>query len=310
MKNTRYDLLTITSDPYYLDEYGSGAHRRQVVDCVCDCGNTRTIKVQELKKLKIKSCSQWCPIRKQMVSTKETVECPNCQKIFDRCPSRQAKYCSFQCSVEHKKFDIINDFSEITSESSYWLGFIFGDGSVDKKYMNLQVGLSKKDEDHLIKLSEYIYGTDRVYKYDTKSLLRVNNPILVNNLKTKGVTNNKTYSQTIPIPKIFQYDFIRGFIDADGWAGVRTIYNKKYKKEYYNPHIGLCSYLKGSLIEVCEALDFKGKKILKKKNQELYEVRWSSKNDVLDILTKLKIFDQSTIKLNRKWDKLNEYYRV
>lgn len=310
MKNTKYDLLTVISDPYYLEEYGCGSHRRQVIDCICDCGKKRTIQIQQLKKLKIKSCSQGCPVRKQVASTKETIRCLNCKEMVKRSPSRKAKYCSHQCSIEHKRFDIINNFSEITPESSYWLGFIFGDGSVNKNYTTLQVGLSKTDEDHLIKLSNYIYGVDRVYKYKTKSLLRVANPYLVDNLKNNGIINRKTYDQIIPVPKTHQYDFIRGFIDADGWVGIKTIYNKRYRKEYRYPNIGVCSYLKDTLTEVCDTLGFKSKRIYKKKNQELYDVRWSAKNDVLEILTKLNTFDENTIKLNRKWDKVNEYYRT
>ena len=35
-----------------------------------------------------------------------------------------------------------------------------------------------------------------------------------------------------------------------------------------------------------------------------------NRTKTLEILTKLNTFDENTIKLNRKWDKVNEYYRT
>lgn len=232
----------------------------------------------------------------------ETIVCSNCSKPFLIEPFRKAKYCSFECSVLHRKFQIINDFSELTSESSYWAGFLFGDGSIDMN-QKVQVCLSNLDGGynltHLKKLSEYVYGQNRVNEYDTRIHLQFKTDNLLENLGKFGIIPNKTHNGHMVLPDRFKHDFIRGYFDADGWCSVRKQLNKKYNKYYDNNSIGLCSYLSKNLEIVTQYLPKTN--ITKKKTQELYEVRWASKNKLLECYKTLN----GVLRLESKWEKFD-----
>lgn len=113
-----------------------------------------------------------------------------------------------------------------TEEKAYWLGFIFADGCVFKN--RLQIVLSGKDKQHLIKFSEFIsngklkvnqhYVRDKDKCFDACSITVVSNRV-VQNLKDKGVSSNKSLNTNIifsKIPEEILKHFWRGYFDGDG----------------------------------------------------------------------------------------------
>jgi intein/homing endonuclease len=116
-------------------------------------------------------------------------------------------------------------FSDINStEKSYWLGFIYGDGWVmlDRGVLQDSFGIEIIDRDHLVKLLNAIESDHTLTEKEkeTKNTygFSIDNDNFVKHLVDKGVTSNKTFEPTLPELKSssFRAAFIRGLFDADG----------------------------------------------------------------------------------------------
>jgi hypothetical protein len=60
----KYKKLTVSSEPYYIYGRGTTNHRRQHVDCVCECSNVREfVQCSYIKNANIFGyCSHECPL--------------------------------------------------------------------------------------------------------------------------------------------------------------------------------------------------------------------------------------------------------
>jgi hypothetical protein len=177
---------------------------------------------------------------------------------------------------------------------------LFGDGSVDIN-SKLQVCLSnnKYNKQLLSGLSNYIYKHDHTITYEARIFLQINSIILCDNLKKHfNITPNKTYMSAMKIPTEYSRDFIRGFFDADGWITIGRQYNHKYKKYYPRYCWGVCSYLLSNMLEIQKNIPIKTH-ILKKKNQELFELRTGSFFEIKS-LSDFLYYDPSVLCLENK----------
>jgi DNA-binding transcriptional regulator WhiA len=115
-------------------------------------------------------------------------------------------------------------FNELNEKSSYWLGFLYADGSVrmkDGKSGELRVKLKDTDKEHIEKFLKDI-ECDKPIKCGVEGKSKfcsvtVYSNLLVNRLFDLGCVNNKT--QKIRLPKLnepFMSHFIRGYFDGDG----------------------------------------------------------------------------------------------
>ena len=124
------------------------------------------------------------------------------------------------------------------SEKAYWLGFLYADGSIVRFYnknnevrtYSLELGLARKDEDHIYKFKEaieseapvlerstFLKKTNKEYK---SSRMTIYNKDICLSLIEKGCVPDKASSIRFPntniLPEEFQVDFIRGYFDGDG----------------------------------------------------------------------------------------------
>jgi intein-encoded DNA endonuclease-like protein len=129
--------------------------------------------------------------------------------------------------VNHSYFNVID-----SEESAYWLGFLYADGCVrkNKSGSQVQLKLSIKDEEHLIKFkhnlnseSKILYHTSKtktkkgVDSFSNNCALRVNSNVLVNDLINQGCVPRKTFTIEKPnIDEKYFRHFLRGFYDGDG----------------------------------------------------------------------------------------------
>lgn len=131
-----------------------------------------------------------------------------------------------------KKYFVNENFFENidSEEKAYWLGFIYADGFIEskRKYGNQKFGitLSSVDENHLVKLNDCLNSTYPILKYIGSgynekgefSKLLITSQKLVDDLKSKGVLENKT--KILKYPNFLRTDlephFIRGYLDGDG----------------------------------------------------------------------------------------------
>lgn len=112
-------------------------------------------------------------------------------------------------------------FSKINSEEkAYWLGFIFGDGSIDIKRNTLTIKLNIKDKNHLEKFRLFAKTNKPISKEDKTHCVSLTlvSKLLIKDLLKYNVVPNKTHKD-ISAPNIHQnllIHFYRGLLDSDG----------------------------------------------------------------------------------------------
>lgn len=145
------------------------------------------------------------------------------------------------------KFDMFRVID--TEEKAYWLGFIYGDGSVDN--YSLRIEISNKDKEHLDKFKAFM-GSNNIIKETKKGCSRITlcSKELVRDLGKYGVVKNKTYKdiRTPNIPKDLIIHFYRGILDSDGWIC------RNFSKGHLRGIIGFSSYKKTILLEILNFL--------------------------------------------------------
>ena len=131
-----------------------------------------------------------------------------------------------------KKIKVFNEsvFDKIdTEEKAYWLGFLYADGSMNRKRYTLEVSLAEKDRDHLIKLCDFL-GLDRKYikakkvklgdKIFEANRLEVFSKRNFENLERLGCPPRKSLTLLFPdsskVPAHLLVHFMRGYFDGDG----------------------------------------------------------------------------------------------
>lgn len=199
---------------------------------------------------------------------------------------------------------VLNNFFEKieSSESAYWLGFIFADGSVtydpnikSKQPYKLEIGLCAKDKEHLYKFKKFI-GTDKKIEYREKSnsyRITISSKKLAINLCNLGIVKNKTYKNSIKkvlnnVPDIYFKDFLKGYTDGDG-----SIFKKGI--------VSYTAYDVNTIVKILEKVPFKLE----------YKTYITSNRSPRICVTKSKywkkllnyIYKNSTLHLDRKYER-------
>lgn len=192
----------------------------------------------------------------------------------------------------------VNSFDIITKSSAYWLGFIWGDGSVNDR--SLRVKLSIKDLKHLEKLKSFLESTHSIQIYDGAACLEISNSKLVDKLNEYGIIPNKTYNSDFKLTLLSKETiphFWRGFFDADG-----CIYTSETQSNYFQ----LTSYRKNIITKFQSWVsDFNIHRPVNKLNGS-YEIRIFKETDIRKIIKELKFLEESNTSLKRKYLKIKE----
>jgi len=114
-------------------------------------------------------------------------------------------------SINEKYFDEI-----ITPQQAYWLGFIVGDGSVEKR--RLIINLSVRDKLILENFNYNLNSNYNIFHYGNYVNLTITSKHLTDALRVHNIIEGKTknYLFNNKIPKHLINNFILGFSDADG----------------------------------------------------------------------------------------------
>ena len=201
-----------------------------------------------------------------------------------------------------------NYFEEIdSSNKSYILGFIYADGSINKKNNSLTICLSEKDKDVLkfIKKELNYSGIikNKIINNRNYSLVNIVSKKLINDLVDLGIIQNKTYlSNSLPkVPINYYNDMIRGFFDGDG-----SIYRDKLNQYTvcFSSNIKILKNIKEYLL----SKDIESSNIrLRNKNSSysaMLEIRGSYK---IEKFEKLIYYNKDLYSLKRKVDKFKEF---
>lgn len=179
-----------------------------------------------------------------------------------------------------------------TEEKAYWLGFLYADGYVSK-YNQIEVSLSLEDEEHLVKLKQFVNTNTNIIKDDHRCRLLFCSKEMANDLASLGCVNNKSLILTFPtehqVPQNLVRHFLRGYVDGDGC---------------------LCCTSKTKQFSITSTQEF-FEGMLKRTGWDEDKcnyypsgqaITWRSHNDVMPQYLKY-LYDDCTIYLNRKYEK-------
>lgn len=122
-------------------------------------------------------------------------------------------------NIDETAFDTLDN-----EPAAYWLGFIYADGYVSPKRSYFNVGLQRRDEDHLDKLKEFLKSDAQLGRYNytghPQSRLNISNRKLSDRLRELGIiVGRNRFNLTIEgLPPEMYRHFIRGLIDGDGYV--------------------------------------------------------------------------------------------
>lgn len=141
--------------------------------------------------------------------------------------------------IPNKKEHKSDYFKTIDSEvKAYILGYIIADGSIEEsirkdrpsKLIRLRLGCVTEDDEILHLIQSEIAPSNKLRYYQPKqpnrkqtTIIQICDKELINDLRTLyNIQPRKTYDANFEFPNIprqFERDFIRGFIDGDGSIG-------------------------------------------------------------------------------------------
>lgn len=157
-----------------------------------------------------------------------------------------------------------NFFDDLTTISSYWLGFIAADGCLALKNKATIIRLALKDRGHLRKFKQAIQVNSKIfYQSVTNSVcLSVYSEKIFNRLGTLGVLPNKSLNiKNVTVPENLMAYFIRGVFDGDGWVGGKKITHLQFGIAGNKPFLGQIqkTLVKGCLVNRVKLYPLSGK---------------------------------------------------
>lgn len=198
------------------------------------------------------------------------------------------------------------DYFKIIDEEhkAYWLGFLTADGFMNKDLNNFGIGLKKEDEYILnsflndIQYNTNIHDSISGFGFEAK-YITICSAKMCKDLVYLGIVPHKSGKEYIDLDHINKdvvKDFIRGYLDGDGWITI----NERTK----NCSIGICSMSMNILYDIKyfleEELNINCSVVKRKNKNKLYDLNIHSTNAAkfLDY-----IYKDSTIYLDRKYKK-------
>lgn len=202
-------------------------------------------------------------------------------------------------SVNEELFKTID-----SEEAAYWLGFLYADGSVKKDKNEISLVLQEQDLDSVIAFRKFVGNEnsifekekickDGIHKYYGYSF---SSRDAKQNLCNLGCVPVKTSILKFPtieqVPDNFIYDFVRGYIDGDGY-----IQFDFEQSRYRIIILGTCDFLNG-LVKRLNIQEYSN--IYEREAAHIYALEIGHKDFVYKFLNRL--YENSTIHLKRKYN--------
>lgn len=239
--------------------------------------------------------------------------------ISDRAVRRVLKEEGINTRLKNRYILDENYFDCIDTESkAYILGFIYADGFVgDEKFNNIVIAVNDLEILEFIAKEFKFTGNIRKTKkggFENSKCgysLNFSSKIMASRLREIGLYPNKSLTiDTLPqIDKKLVRHFIRGYFDGDGSIVL------SHNTSYYKAIDGVIKYIyptycfmilgtKGFLEEIIKEAEFNYAKIHNTKSEKIKCIKINAKKEFNNIFKFL--YDNSTIKLQRKYNKWNE----
>lgn len=199
-----------------------------------------------------------------------------------------------------------------TEEKAYWLGFIYADGCITSTGNTFELSLKVSDIEHLNKFNKFIEGNSDKVKINKATCkdkefqrcrISLNDSHFKQRLVSLGCVPKKSLILKFPDINIFKSPdlvkhFIRGYWDGDGCL----CYNKKY------PSVSIVG-TEEVLINIMHYLPLtKSYKMHYKKGNSI--TAQVAINGKAAYLVASYLYKNSTIYLDRKYNKYKEYCRL
>jgi endogenous inhibitor of DNA gyrase (YacG/DUF329 family) len=182
-----------------------------------------------------------------------------------------------------RKYKInIDFFKKPTPQMAYILGFFMADGRLERNSVYFVVG-KREDRQILEKINNAMESNYPIkQRKDGSFRLRIHNPIIIRDLRKLGINFGKMKNVSLPkIPSSLFRDFVRGFLDGDGWIGS----NRRKMEISVGFSSGNYKFLKVLIEKLNATLNLtthnlrKREKITKKnKNSTYYQIEYYSEN--------------------------------
>ena len=205
-------------------------------------------------------------------------------------------------AFDENVFDVID-----TEEKAYWLGFLYADGHVGYKHNNIELGIDKRDYDHLVKFRYFLkLKSDKSITFSENICrVRVSSPNMHQKLIEKGCTPRKTLTLKFPtidiVPDRLIRHFLRGYVDGDGSLG---LYHSKKGTDDSCLHIcGTPEFLTSAMLKIGV---FKGCNLYDVKNTPIFNLTYKclAARKVARLL-----YENSNIYLERKYNIYQKFCR-
>ena len=230
--------------------------------------------------------------------------------------SKYIKSKGYQIKDKRQQFNVKEDVFDVidSEEKAYWLGFLYADGCLTpikggkKPRYFIEIGIQASDKEHLEKFNRFLGANWKIsYRKKTNSYrISVGNKHLYMGLIDKGCVPNKSLSLTFPnsdqVPTHLIKHFVRGYIDGDGYIGIKS-WNTKNGK-HYGPRLGITcgnSLFIESLINV---MGWRQLSLKKDSRSNAYKTEWNQTKETMEMLKNL--YEEANIYLDRKYEKYTE----
>lgn len=213
--------------------------------------------------------------------------------------NKQANQYNSNNGISNNLFESIKD-----SDSAYWLGFLYADGSIRKDRNEITLDLKESDLDTIKDFHNFCKNKNSIREHKIIKNNKIfksyvsgfSNAQVKKNLEKLGCVPKKSLILKFPnenqIPNEFIYDFVRGYVDGDGYFEF-----DKNKKKYRIIICGTEDFLKGLMNRLNL---FSGCSISQDLKSNIYLLTIGQKDIVFNILKKM--YENSKYHLNRKYE--------
>lgn len=196
--------------------------------------------------------------------------------------------------VDESIFEVID-----TEEKAYWLGFLYADGYVNHRQVELS--LKESDYEHIVKFKSFMHSEHKIsYKKSTKSYrITICSTKIASDLARLGCVQCKSLILKFPteeqVPKHLIHHFMRGYFDGDGSVSINL-----EKKNYIMSVLGTSDFL-DKYEEILLSILKKNKPNKRFNNGQALGIQYGGRLQVKKIYNFL--YKDANIYLDRKYNK-------
>ncbi|MGL5331215.1 MAG: hypothetical protein ACRDD7_18265 [Peptostreptococcaceae bacterium] len=201
-------------------------------------------------------------------------------------------------------------FDELNECSLYWLGFLWADGHVSDKDSHIQINLSNKDREQLIRLKCFLECSNEIREVKNNKVALIFNSKKINDrLKELGMTSTKKFRTNFPdymlSNEYYMQHFLRGYLDGDG--SIMLCKTKQGKPMIKAKFTGCDDFIHSLGQWINEKFDMK-LKVIKDKRSNAFDYCIGNRRKAIEFCEWL--YNDANIYMDRKFDVFNENKKI